>query len=405
MKPKKSWKHSFHKQMATKAVGFFQHALRLKGRWQNADKDDPWNRGLDDNPKLRRESFDIVRTVADLIQLYTASGSFRGLSAASKKSYQLYLDSILTKFGASPLKMFDERGARTLIRQWRDNELASRPRTADATIAILRLILNFAVDEEYLYRNPAAGLGCIHTITRRDIIWTDGQIAAFLSKAPRHLSRVLLLAIWTGQRQADLINLKWEAYDGRYIMLQPRKSYRGKPARRVKVLVAEELRKILKEINLEQIARANDPNPKKRRPQPDYILTNSRGIPWVLEGFKGAWRKAVAHAGLSGVTFHDLRGTFITLSHRAGASIMEIAEATGHDEKECERIIRKHYLAAGGEPVVMKLEAAKRFAPKNWLRANAEKFDAKERHTAPRHPRMSTRFEQISAARQARLDG
>ncbi|MHA6731477.1 tyrosine-type recombinase/integrase [Devosia sp. A369] len=247
-------------------------------------------------------------------------------------------------------------------------------------------------------------MGCIHTKTRRDIIWTDAQIATFLSKAPRHLARVLLLAIWTGQRQADLINLKWGSYDGRYIMLQPKKSYRGTPARRVKVLVSKELRQILTEINLEQIARASDPNPKKRRPQPDYVLTNSRGIPWSLEGFKGAWRKAVSRTGLSGITFHDLRGTFITLAHRAGASIVEIAEATGHDEKECERIIRKHYLATGAEPVVMKLEAVRQFAPRNWLNARAQDLAPNDRTTGPRFPRMTTRFEKLCAPGQAHFE-
>jgi integrase len=403
MKPKQSWRHSFPKQMAKKAGWFFRQALVtsaqgvFKRGWTPSD-----NIG-----HLRNATplggADAVQTVADLVGLYKASGSFTGLKELSKSSYNLYIDKILERFGAMPLKKFDERGARTRIRQWRDIELAALPRTADATVDILRLLLNFAVDEEYLFRNPAAGLGHVHTRTRRDIIWTDEQIATFLRKAPRHLARVLLLAVWTGQRQSDLINLKWDSFDGRYIMLQPKKSYRGRPGRRVKVRVADELRRVLTEIELEQKARATDLNPKRQRPRPDYILTNSRGVPWSQEGFKGAWRKAVAKAGISGVTFHDLRGTFVTLTHRAGASIKEIAEATGHDEKECERLIRRHYLAAGGETAVMKLETIRQFTPRNWVKDDANYPETQERATGPRHPRRSTRFEQLCNAEQNRF--
>lgn len=403
MKPKTFWRHSFPKKMAKKANWFFQHGLVASAQGVFRRTWAPVDTASHDQNSMFPADLDAVQTVADLVNLYMASRSFMDLKDLSKRSYTLYIGRILKRFGSIPLKTFDERGARTYIRQWRDIELAAMPRTADATVDILRLLLNFAVDEEYLLRNPAAGLGRIHTRTRRDIIWTDEQIATFLRKAPRHLARVLLLAVWTGQRQSDLINLKWDSFDGRYIMLQSKKSYRGRPGRRVKVLVSEELRRLLNEIDLEQKARAKDPNPKRQRPRPDYILTNSRGVPWSQEGFKGAWRKAVASAGLSGVTFHDLRGTFVTLTHRAGASIKEIAEATGHDEKECERMIRMHYLAASGETAVVKLETIRQFTPRNWVKDDAEHLEGQERATGPRHSRRSTRFEQLCDAGPNRL--
>lgn len=402
MKPKSYWTRHFHKHMATKTSQFFQRVLSVSEA-RRIDQSFPQPQSFTHERLAYSDRFEAVQTVADLIQLYVLSASYTGLKFHSRNFYDLYLEIILKKFGSTPLRTFEERGARTYIRQWRDNELASHPRRADATISILRLLLNFGLDEEYLLRNPAADLGYLHTQTRRNVIWSDAQISTFLAKAPRRFSRALLLAIWTGQRQADIIDLKWESYNGRYIMLQPKKSYRGVPARPVKVLVSDELRNVLREIHLEQIALASDPNPKRRRPQPEHILTTSKGIPWSQEGFKGAWRKAVSHAGISGVTFHDLRGTFVTLSHRAGASIVEIAEATGHDEKECERIIRRHYLATAAEPVVVKLAASKSFA-RDWLNADTKHVELSERASGPRYPRKTTRFEQICAAGRADLE-
>ena len=322
-------------------------------------------------------------TVTDVIVAYLASQSFQDLSVKTRKLYELYLRQIGEKFGPLPIRVFDERGARTAIRKWRDDSLSSRPRTADATIAMLRLLLNFAVEEEYVFRNPAAGLGRIHTTTRRDIIWSDSQISSFLAKAPRHLARTMLLALWTGQRQSDLLALRWDSYDGKYIRLQQRKAHRGTTGRRVKILVSGELREILGEIEREQLARAAHADPRKRVPRPDTILATARGHTWQ-KGFKAAWRKAVADAGISGVTFHDLRGTFITLSHRAGASIRDIAEASGHDENECERIIRHHYLAEGAEQVISTLSSNKQFAPAQWMAASEHGWT---RVTGPRYAR------------------
>jgi integrase len=299
-------------------------------------------------------------TVRQLTTLYRKAGNYRELRESSRQSYDHNLSRICDKFGDLPISAFEERGARAAIRQWRDDILAFRPRSADMTVGMLRRLLNFAIDEEYIDRNPAMLLGRLHTTSRRDAIWTDQHIASFLKSAPRYLSRALLLAIWTGQRQGDLLALTWDSYDGAYIRLEQGKAT-GRNGRRVKVRVAKELRQVLAEIKQEQIDRSLN----LRVPEPSVILTNQKGRPWG-KGFRCAWRRAVATAGIEGLTFHDLRGTFITLAHRAGSTIKEIAEASGHDESVCERVIRRHYLATGAELLISKLETVSEFAGFGW---------------------------------------
>lgn len=152
---------------------------------------------------------------------------------------------------------------------------------------------------------------------------------AFARSAPEHLVRAMILARWTGQRQGDLLKLTLSAYDGQYIRLQQGKAGRGKQGKRVKILVAEELRLLLDQTRAEQRALAKHPDPKVRRPEPVTILATERGAPWK-SGFKASWSTAVKDADISDVTFHDFRGICITLAHRAGATIKEIAEASGH---------------------------------------------------------------------------
>lgn len=293
-------------------------------------------------------------TLTDVIRLYLDADDYKGLAAKTKESYDTALNRIRCKFGTIPLEALEEQGARSVIRRWRDEELGHHRRSADLTIAVFRKILNFAKDEEILMRNPLDALRNLSSGTRKDVIWSDEQMERFAAVAPRHLVRAMILAKWTGQRQADLLALTWSAYDGDFIKLQQRKAGRGKSGRRVKIRVATELRDVLEQIRCEQEASNLNAMPQLSK----HILTTERGAPW-RSGFKGSWRKAVSAASITGVTFHDLRGTFITLAHRAGASIREIAEASGHDEKECERVIRQHYLAGGAEAVIERLQAAR----------------------------------------------
>jgi integrase len=61
--------------------------------------------------------------------------------------------------------------------------------------------------------NPCEKGGRLYNQSRRDKIWTREDELAFLERAPRHLHLALTLALWTGQRQADLLRLTWSAYD------------------------------------------------------------------------------------------------------------------------------------------------------------------------------------------------
>src|SRR5690606_17577213 len=85
------------------------------------------------------------------------------------------------------------------------------------------------------------------------------------------------------------------------------------------------------------------------------VLVNSRGENWTGSGFRASLRKEMARLGISGVRFHDLRGTAITYAYAKGVDIERIAEISGHSKKECEAIIRRNYLA--GEGVVEAIRA------------------------------------------------
>jgi integrase len=62
---------------------------------------------------------------------------------------------------------------------------------------------------------------------------------------------------------------------------------------------------------------------------------------------------------IEGVTFHDLRGTFITERRREGSTTEQIASITGHSIAEVGRVLEKLYLATDqqtSDAVILRME-------------------------------------------------
>jgi integrase len=150
-----------------------------------------------------------------------------------------------------------------------------------------------------------------------------------------------MLAVWTGQRQGDLLRLSWKAYDGTHIRLKQSKAKKGKEGKRVVIPVSAILKAAL------------DTTPKVA----PLILTRADGRPWTRYSFGAAWPRACAKAGIKGLTFHDLRGTAVTRLALAGCTEAEIAAIAGHSLSDVRSILDANYLHRDPEEnAIRKLE-------------------------------------------------
>ena len=194
------------------------------------------------------------------------------------------------------------------------------------------------MDRGLVAANPCARGGRLYRGSRAEKIWIDADEVAFLERAPAHLHLALLLALWTGQRQGDLLRLPWSAYNGTHIRLR-----QSKGGTRVVIPVGAPLRAAL------------DAAPKRS----PIMLTTADGKPWTPDGFRASWGKACKRAAVIGVTFHDLRGTAVTRLAIAGCTEAEIATITGHSLRSVRAIIDTHYLNRDpvlAESAIRKLE-------------------------------------------------
>lgn len=305
----------------------------------------------DDAPAPKQPS--IETTIEGVVDKYLDSQDFLTCKARTQSDYRKQAALIVKKFGTLKIAACDDEFAgetRGYFLDYRD-ELAKRsPRQADYFIQVLNTVLNWGKVRGKLKLNPLrdAGIGKLYNVTRADKIWSDSQIDAFASCASPEMALGMTLALWTGQRQGDLLCLPWSAYDGETIRLSQAKSEGKRKRVNVVIHVAAPLKQAL------------DSAPRKS----PIILVNQNGQPWTADGFRTMWFKTCGRAGIpssrkGGPTFHDLRGTTVVWLARAGCSEVEIANVTGHAISQVKTILEHHYLgrdAEVGRNAITKLE-------------------------------------------------
>jgi len=274
-----------------------------------------------------------------LLQAYQMSEDYRQLAPRTQEDYKRIIQKeIEIAFADFPLSGLDDRRTRGIFMEWRDKLALKSRRQADYAWTVLARVLSWSKDRGKITVNPCERGGRVYSGSRADNIWSAEQEAAFLNLGPAHLHLPLLLALWTGQRQGDLLRLPWSAYDGEKIKLR-----QSKTGARVVIPVGAPLKAAL------------DTTAK----QSTIILTTMEGTPWTNAGFRASWAKACTKAGVKGVTFNDLRGTAVTRLAIAGCEVPEIATITGHSLRDVNSILDAHYLhrdPALAESAIRKLE-------------------------------------------------
>ncbi|RAL98684.1 integrase [Agrobacterium sp. MS2] len=289
---------------------------------------------------------DPSETLGKLITDFKGASEFTGTSDKTRRAYSRYLDMIRDEFGDMSFNEIQSKEARGEFKEWRDTIARTggktkdqyRPRAADYAWTTLARVLSFAKDRGLITVNVCERGGRLYEADRTEKIWTEADVAAVLSLHKPDISAALLLALWTGQRQGDILAAAWTNYDGSALRVR-----QGKTGARVVIPLSAPVRKML------------DAMPRKAT----TILTNAHGNSWTSDGFRTSWRKAVQAAGVKGLTFHDLRGTAVTRLALSGCNTAQIASITGHSMKDVEQILDAHYLGGKvelAEQAILKLE-------------------------------------------------
>lgn len=180
-------------------------------------------------------------------------------------------------------------------------------------VAVLSAVFSKAVGRWYVAeRNPCSKVER-HKAAPRDRNVTDAEFAAFYKIANPKLQVAMDLALLTGQRQGDILRMRWRDVTPEGWTMQ-----QGKTGKRLMVAMSPTLQAVLER------ARAFLPNLPR-----EYVLRRRDGQPYTADGFRAMWQRTMRKykkAGGQRFTFHDLRGKSATDS----GSLEAAYERLGH---------------------------------------------------------------------------
>jgi integrase len=180
-------------------------------------------------------------------------------------------------------------------------QLESTPNMANRCLSVLRLVFDFAVENQLIASNPAIGVRR-HEEKKRKRLLTWEELEAIYAAAGPRLKAIIDLAIRTGQRIGDVLKIRRADLLDNGIRFEQQKTG-------AKIIVAwtPELEEVVKRAKtLHQNIRAFT------------LLHNRRGKPPDYRTVRWQWDKACEVAKVSDAHLHDLRAMSATWAKRQG---------------------------------------------------------------------------------------
>nr|CAD6427708.1 integrase [Rhizobium sp. Q54] len=255
--------------------------------------------------------------MAALVISYYASPEFKGTASSTQQTYRGICERIRREHGERMVKDLKRQHVKAII-----GKMSATPAAANNYLRMLRILMRYAIDVEWIQRDPTLKLKGYGNKSTGFHTWTEAEIAAFEARHPIGTKPRLAMALmlYTGQRRGDAVNLGWKDVSKNRIAVRQEKT--GTPLA-IKMHVS--------------LVEALDMAPND---QATFLMT-AFGKPFTPAGFGNWFRDRCNEAGLPHCSSHGLRKAAARRLAEAGNSANMIAAVTGHlSLKEVERYTR-----------------------------------------------------------------
>lgn len=265
----------------------------------------------------------IPGSIRSLCVEYFKSSMFRELDPRTQRVRR----GILERFcenkadGDKPFRLLLPRH----IRQRRD-EMMDRPEAANGMVKALRQLFKFAMRYDHHDSNPAVGVEYLRGNAEGFHSWTLTEIEQFEGRHPIGTAArlALALALYTGQRRADLVQFGRQHVRDGWLVFTQHKGRNRQPVR-LEIPIIPELQGIL------DASPAGDLT----------FLVTAFKKPFTSNGFGNRFRKWCDEAGLTHCSVHGLRKAAAARLAELGCTEQEIMAITGYrTSKEVTRYTR-----------------------------------------------------------------
>lgn len=278
-------------------------------------------------PKARTDTIDC------LIAAWQASPEWQQMRPKTRSEWERYTGRISAAWGPLEVRGVEPRYVLALRDQY-----AATPASANNLLRCLSSMMAWSVPRGWRNDNPCRE---VKPLRGGDgyAPWLWEVIEA--SRTELNLERpdlwwAVALALFTGQRQGDVLAMRWDAISGSIIAVRQEKTNK-----RLAVPIHRDLAAVLETIPRRALT----------------ILTSSEARPWTKDGFKASWNKHKP-AAVRGLVFHGLRKSAVVMLLEAGCTDAEVASITGQSRDMIEHYAKQVNQGRLAAAAVLKWESA-----------------------------------------------
>jgi integrase len=203
-------------------------------------------------------------SLAALVAAWHGSSAFRQLAQATQTNYRNIADHFAEQHGANPVKLLQPKHVRRIIAA-----KASTPHAANTLLKVIRSLMKFAIDDEWIDVDPTIGVRKVRIRSEGFHSWTEDEIAIYENHFPIG-SRPRLafdLLLYTAQRRSDVVKMgRQHLIDGLLSVIQQ------KTGKRLEIPIHSKLRQSIEATPSDHLT----------------YLTTTAGAPFTPAGF-GNW--------------------------------------------------------------------------------------------------------------------
>lgn len=245
-----------------------------------------------------------------ILALFITKPEWSNLSPSSKRIFDQGLGYI-----SDFLDMDADKITRQEIIDFRNENYYKRGKCRIG-LSVLHRLLSYGYDNGLCKYNHASNIKNLPK-KKGHARWSTEEVIRVMENSSVPVRRAIMMALYTGQRRSDLINMRWDNYDGTYIHIIQIKT--KKP---LSIPVHPILREELELMKAEKTTLCT------------RILTTRFGWEWSPNALSSAVSDAAKKNGLNGRTLHGIRKTTASILAEHGCSTHEIAAITGQSLKE-----------------------------------------------------------------------
>lgn len=198
------------------------------------------------------------------------------------------------------------------------------PATVNRELACLKCMFNKAIQWGRYDDNPVRRVRLFRENNQRTRYLESDEIQKLLENCQENIKPILIVALNTGMRKGEILNLKWENVDlerGIIYLLDTKNSEKRE------VIMNGPVKEALSKLT--------------RHATSPYVFYKEDGAPY--KDVRKYYETTLKKCGIIGVRFHDLRHTFASHLVMSGVDLKTVQELMGH--KSIEMTLRYSHLS------------------------------------------------------------